>query len=52
VPHVHYNLGLIYMERKDFQHAAAHFYRALETDPTDRDAQLYLDKLQRGDLEE
>jgi Flp pilus assembly protein TadD len=52
VPHVHYNLGLIYIERKDFQHAAAHFYRALETDPTDRDARLYLDKLQRGDLEE
>jgi Flp pilus assembly protein TadD len=51
VPHVHYNLGLIYVERKDFQHAAAHFYLALESDPNDRDAQLYLRKLQRGDLE-
>jgi Flp pilus assembly protein TadD len=50
VPHVHYNLGLIYLERKDFHHAAAHFYRAVEVDPGDRDAQHYLDKLQHGDL--
>jgi tetratricopeptide (TPR) repeat protein len=51
VPHVHYNLGLIYLERKDFQHATAHFYLALESDPNDRDARHYLDRLQRGDLE-
>ncbi len=51
VPHVHYNLGLIYLERKDLQNAAAHFSRALETDPHDRDAQRYLDRIQRGDLE-
>ncbi len=38
VPHVHYNLGLIYIERKDFHRAAAHFHKALETDPNDRDA--------------
>ncbi len=49
VPHVHYNLALIYVERKDFDRAAAHFYRALETDPNDRDARHYLDRLQRGD---
>ncbi len=51
VPHVHYNLGLIYLERKDFQNAAAHFSKALETDPNDRDARHYLDRIQRGDLE-
>jgi protein O-mannosyl-transferase len=53
-PHVHYNLGLIYVERNDYQRATAHFYRALETDPGDRDAQYYLDKLQRehGDHQE
>jgi Flp pilus assembly protein TadD len=51
VPHVHYNLGLIYLERKDFQLAAAHFQKALETDPNDRDAQHYLDRIERGDLE-
>lgn len=50
VPHVHYNLGLIYKERKDFHRAAAHFFRALETDPLDRDARYYLDRLQRGDI--
>jgi Flp pilus assembly protein TadD len=50
VPHVHYNLGLIYMERKDYHRATAHFYRALETDPNDRDAKHYLQKLQRGDV--
>ena len=47
-PNVHYNLGLIYAERNDATHAAAHFYRALETDPTDRDAQHWLDKLRQG----
>jgi tetratricopeptide (TPR) repeat protein len=47
-PNVHYNLGLIYAERNDVMHAAAHFYRALEIDPTDRDAQRWLDKLRQG----
>jgi Flp pilus assembly protein TadD len=49
VPHVHYNLGLIYLERDDPLRASAHFYGALETDPTDRDARLWLDKIRRGD---
>lgn len=47
-PHVHYNLGLIFLERNDKARASAHFHRALETDPTDRDAQHWLEVLQRG----
>lgn len=48
-PHVHYNLGLIYLERNDPERAADYFRRALETDPTDRDAQHWLDRIARGD---
>jgi Flp pilus assembly protein TadD len=48
-PHVHYNLGLIYLERKDLLRAASHFYSALETDPNDRDARYWLDKIQEGE---
>src|SRR5512143_3173176 len=44
-PHVHYNLGLIYLERNDLEQATAHFVGALETDPQDRDARRYLDEL-------
>jgi tetratricopeptide (TPR) repeat protein len=51
-PHVHYNLGLIYLERNDPLRASAHFYGALETDPSDRDAQLWLDKIRRGDVDD
>ncbi len=47
-PNVHYNLGLIYLERNDTLHAAAHFYGAIETDPNDHDARLWLDRIQRG----
>jgi len=45
-PNVHYNLGLIYLERNEMTRAAACFYGALETDPNDRDAQLWLDRTQ------
>jgi Flp pilus assembly protein TadD len=48
-PNVHYNLGLIYLERNDTLRAAAHFHSAVETDPGDRDAQLWLDRIRRGD---
>jgi tetratricopeptide (TPR) repeat protein len=48
-PHVHYNLALIYLERGDLPRATQHFYAAMETDPTDRDARNYLDKIQRGE---
>ena len=47
-PNVHYNLGLIYLERDDPLHAATHFLSAVETDPADRDAQLWLDRTRRG----
>ncbi len=47
-PHVNYNLGLIYLERKDVEQAALHFYAAIENDPNDRDAQMWLDKIRRG----
>jgi tetratricopeptide (TPR) repeat protein len=46
---VHYNLGLIYLERDDPLRAAASFLSAVETDPDDRDAQLWLDRIRRGD---
>jgi len=47
-PNVHYNLGLIYLERNELARAAALFYSALETDPNDRDAQLWLERMQQG----
>lgn len=42
VANVHYMLGLIYRSRGDNNRAAAHFTRALEQDPKDRDAQRML----------
>jgi cytochrome c-type biogenesis protein CcmH/NrfG len=45
-PNVHYSLGLIYAERGEYHRAAAHFWRALEVNPEDRDAQRWLQKLQ------
>jgi predicted Zn-dependent protease len=50
-PHVHYNLGLIYLERNEPLQAASHFQSALESDPDDRDARRWLDRIQQG-LEE
>lgn len=49
-PHVNYNLGLIFIERNDVEQAALCFYAALETDPNDRDAQIWLDRIRRGEL--
>jgi tetratricopeptide (TPR) repeat protein len=49
-PHAHYNLALIYLERRDLPAATQHFYAALETDPTDRDARNYLDRIQQGEF--
>jgi len=46
---VHYNLGLIYKDRGEITRACAHFYRALEINPQDRDARLWLKRLQAGD---
>jgi Flp pilus assembly protein TadD len=47
VPNVHYMLGLIHRTRKDNLRAAAHFTRALEQDPNDRDAQMMLRAIAR-----
>jgi tetratricopeptide (TPR) repeat protein len=44
-PNVHYNLGLIYLERNDAERAAACFRDARKTDPNDRDAQYWLDRI-------
>lgn len=44
-PNVHYNLGLIYLERNDPERAAICFHAALRTDPNDRDAQYWLDRI-------
>lgn len=50
-PHVHYNLGLIYLDRHDTIQASLHFMNALAVDPNDRDAQLWLDRIGRGEFD-
>lgn len=50
-PNVHYMLGLIYRQRGEWLHAAAHFSRALEINPADRDARVMLDAVNRADDE-
>ena len=44
-PSVNYNLGLIYKQRGEVQRAAAHFWRALDVDPSDGDARVRLRQL-------
>lgn len=44
-PNVHYNLGLIYKDRGQWQQARAHFQQALEIDPSDKDARRWLERL-------
>jgi protein O-GlcNAc transferase len=51
-PHVHYNLGLIYLQRDDLQQAAAYFTYALENDPSDSDAHSWLNKIISGKTDE
>jgi cytochrome c-type biogenesis protein CcmH/NrfG len=41
-PSVNYNLGLIYKQRGEAEKAAAHFWRALDVDPSDNDARVRL----------
>ncbi len=45
-PNVDYNLGLIYLHRQDLPTALAHFRRALEVNPSDKDAAYYVQKIQ------
>jgi Flp pilus assembly protein TadD len=41
-PNVHYNMGLIYVDRRDWQAAHDAFSHAIEADPDDQDARLML----------
>jgi tetratricopeptide (TPR) repeat protein len=47
-PNVAYNLGLIFRDRGDVDRALYWFWRAVETDPDDRDARSYIKKLTRA----
>ncbi|MBN1660835.1 MAG: tetratricopeptide repeat protein [Anaerolineae bacterium] len=44
-PNVHYNLGLIFIDRGDRERAQAAFRSALQVNPHDRDARYWLRKL-------
>lgn len=44
-PNVHYHLGLIYKDRNELMRASAFFQRALEINPADRDARLWLKRV-------
>jgi cytochrome c-type biogenesis protein CcmH/NrfG len=46
-PNVHYHLGLIYKERKEYVRAGAFFQRALEVNAADRDARLWLERISK-----
>ncbi len=45
-PSVNYNLGLIYVDRKENDLAATAFRRAVQVNPLDRDARAWLRKLE------
>jgi tetratricopeptide (TPR) repeat protein len=51
-PSVHYNLGLIFVDRGEKELATAVFRQAIEVNPFDRDAHTWLQKLQRETAEE
>lgn len=45
-PNVHYNLGLIFVDRKESDLAMAAFRRAVQVNPLDRDAKQWLRQLE------
>lgn len=45
-PNVHYNLGLIFVDRGDIDLAMAAFHKAIQVNPFDRDARSWLRKLE------
>jgi tetratricopeptide (TPR) repeat protein len=47
-PNVHYNLGLIFVDRKESDLAVAAFRRAVQVNPLDRDARRWLRSLEEG----
>jgi tetratricopeptide (TPR) repeat protein len=44
-PNVHYHLGLIYKERGQLTRALAHFQRAVEVNPMDKDALYWVERM-------
>ena len=48
-PNVHYNLGLIFVDRKETDLATAAFRQAIQVNPLDRDAHYWLRKLEEWD---
>lgn len=48
-PSVHYNLGLIFIDRGDTDLAIAAFQGAIQVNPHDRDARYWLNKLRSAD---
>ena len=48
-PSVHYNLGLIFVDRGERDLAIAAFRQACQANPQDRDAMLWLQKLESGE---
>jgi tetratricopeptide (TPR) repeat protein len=50
-PSVHYNLGLIFVDRGDTDLARAAFRQAIQVNPFDRDARHWLRRLEAGDQE-
>lgn len=51
-PHVAYNLGLIYRDRKEYDTAIYWFERAIQANPTDQDARNIMARLQALQEEE
>ncbi len=51
-PNVHYNLGLIYHDRKEWLHAKACFLLALKANPGDADARQWLARLAEAEQAE
>lgn len=44
-PNVHYNMGLVYLDRREWDSAYDAFSQALRTNPADRDAQRLRDEI-------
>jgi tetratricopeptide (TPR) repeat protein len=51
-PNVNYNLGLIFVDREEYDLAIASFQRAIQVNPHDRDARAWARKLEEASDEE
>ncbi len=45
-PNIHYSLALIYKERGELLKASVFFHRALEVNPADKDASLWIERIE------